>query len=164
MSTHITINGQTYNSIQDLPPDIRRQYEAAMQLLSKNSGLPIDPKAGDVLISTTADPGHHAFKTFSTMTTSRIVINGKEYSRWEDVPFASRALFKTAFASAHMPLPPDPNSLAGPNQTMDPKQIANQYQLNYNSSSGITFSLTTLIFLLIITLLIGICVGYKLLH
>ena len=69
----------------------RRQHADA-----QSSGLPIDPKAGDVLISTTADPGHHAFKTFSTMTTSRIVINGKEYSRWEDVPVASRALFKTA--------------------------------------------------------------------
>jgi hypothetical protein len=164
MSTHITINGQTYNSIQEMPPDIRRQYETAMQLLAKNAPNLAGARPGDVNISTTTDPGHHAFKTFTTMTSSRIVINGQEYSRWEDVPLTARALFKTAFASAHMSLPPDSKQFGDPKQLMDAKQMADRYQLNYNASSTFTFGLRTLVFMIVIALLIGICVGYKLMH
>jgi hypothetical protein len=160
MAHHITINGQTFSSVDDMPPDIRRQYDAAMQFLSKTAGAaPLDQPGHDISISSRADDGtHHTFKTVTKMTTSRFVVNGKEYDRWEDVPLALRAIFKSAGVGPQFPPANDARQFA------DPKQIADKYQLNYNASSNLSFSLTTLIILLVITLLVGICIGYKLLH
>ena len=42
-STRITINGQTYSSVDDMPPDVRRQYEGVMAKLKEdrnNNGIP----------------------------------------------------------------------------------------------------------------------------
>ena len=40
--TSITVNGQTYSNIDEMPPDVRRQYEQAMSLLAdrNNDGIP----------------------------------------------------------------------------------------------------------------------------
>ena len=63
MASHITINGHTYSSVDEMPSDVRRQYEAAMQLLSRNSGVLADHAPGNISISTTgSDPARRTFK------------------------------------------------------------------------------------------------------
>ena len=41
--TRITINGQTYHSVEEMPPEIRQQYEMAMAKIhedTNNNGIP----------------------------------------------------------------------------------------------------------------------------
>jgi hypothetical protein len=152
MANHITINRQTYSSVNQMPPDVRRQYEAAMQLLSNNTAA----AAGDVNISTSGiAPTPHTFNTVTHMTASRIVVNGKEYARWEDVPAEARAAFQAAGVNPQMPFAPGAKRVAHAMQT------GNAYQLSFSSSSRrISLSLTTVIILLIIILLLGLCIGF----
>jgi hypothetical protein len=158
VASQITINGQTYSSVEQMPADVRRQYDAAMQLLSKKPDLLSDASPGDVSISTTGggDLAHPTFKTVTQMTTSRIVINGKEYARWDDVPAEARAAFQSAGVQ------PELHRAPGARRVADRAAIANAHQLNYSSSSRISLSLTTLIILLIIILLLGVFVGHLL--
>ena len=157
MHTHITINGQTYPSIDQMPPDVRQQYESAMKLISENTHILAHAAPGNVTISTTgSDPAHHTVRTFTTMSTNRIVVNGKEYSSLEDVPLMARAALKSAGLGSQMP------------RASGAPQIPDGYQLNYNASPMISFSRATLAMLLIFALgfgvFIGIFIGYKLLH
>jgi hypothetical protein len=148
---HITINGRTYASVDEMPADVRRQYEAAMHFMAKSHSAVANASAGDVSISTTGSgPGH----TFKTVATSRIEYNGREYAHWEELPPDARAAFQAAGVNLQMPFAP------GTKQIADATQIASAYQLKYNSSSGITLSLNTLIIILIIVLMLGVCVGH----
>jgi hypothetical protein len=139
-----------------MPPDIRRQYETAMKLLSENTHMLAHASPGDINISTSgSDPTHRVFKTVTTMTgTHRIVVNGKEYARLEDVPLSARAALKLAGVGSQIPHAPVVN------------QIPDGYQLN--NSSTVSFSRATLTFLLLFAMLVGVCVGifigYKVLH
>src|SRR5687768_14813285 len=46
--TSITVNGQTYNSVDEMPPDVRRRYEQVMSMMAdkNNNGVP-DIMEGD---------------------------------------------------------------------------------------------------------------------
>ena len=131
MSPHITINGRTYSTIEEMPPDVRREYETAMQVLSRNAGPLANPSGGDVNVS----------------MTSRIVVNGKAYSRWEDVPPGARAAFQSGGVSRVIPL----GAAA--------KQLPTSLPLNTNSSTTISLPLAAMIILLLFALVVGIFVG-----
>jgi len=98
MSHHITINGHTYTSVDVMPPEVRRQYEAAMQTLAGGGGkLSRMVADSEVDIATQGgDPMQRPFETVTKMTANRIVVNGKEYGRWEDVPAEARVAFQKA--------------------------------------------------------------------
>lgn len=99
VSCHITINGQAYASVNDMPPAVRRQYESAMQMLHENGGRPANIGTdSDVNITTRvgAGPMHHTRITTVKSTARRIVVNGIEYTRWQDVPSGARAAFQDA--------------------------------------------------------------------
>lgn len=38
MSIQITFNGQTYNSVEEMPAEIRAKYDQALQALTQNRG------------------------------------------------------------------------------------------------------------------------------
>lgn len=96
MANHITVNGQTYTSVDEMPFDVRRQYEAAMQLLSRNTGAPGSGAKRNINISATgSDPSHRVLKVVTQTKASRIVVDGKEYG-WEDVPPELRAALQSA--------------------------------------------------------------------
>ena len=48
--TTITVNGQTYNSVDEMPPDVRRQYEQVMSLMAdrNNNGVPDIMEGGEL--------------------------------------------------------------------------------------------------------------------
>jgi len=155
VANHITINGQTYSSVGDMPPDVRRQYEAAMQLVAKN-GAAASAAAGDVSINTTGgDPMAPLSKTLTEISARRIVVNGKEYDRWEDVPQEARAAFQAVGVNPQMPF------ARAARRAANASQIANAYQLN-SSSFRISISPATLVIVVIFILLIGIFLGYLL--
>jgi hypothetical protein len=164
MVKHITINGQTYASVEDMPPEIRQQYEAAMQILATNAPAGIGKvSTGDVSISSEgSDPAHHIFKTVTKVTSSRFVVNGKEYSHWDDVPPEARAALETAGVGArplatgtHHSLPANLSQIQS-GCLIEPASL--------NSSSSVTVGLGTLAVLLLAAILAGIFIAYKFMH
>lgn len=101
----IVVNGKTYNSVDDMPPDIRQKYEQAIGSLGdangnqihdilENQQLPTDKEGYDVT---------DAFKNMVTMHTTvnrriKIVIDGKEYNKVEDLPPEARLKYEAAIA------------------------------------------------------------------
>jgi hypothetical protein len=98
----IVIDGKTYHSVDEMPPDIRQKYEAAMRLLgdanenripdafeSMNIFADKDKNnVPDVLENITA--GHVAVNSM------KIVIDGKEFSGIENLPPEARARYEQA--------------------------------------------------------------------
>ena len=162
MSHHITINGRTYASLDEMPPEVRRQYESALQMLAKNGGnLPPNAAGSDLNISTQSDPAHHTFKTVAKMSGSRVVVNGKEYSRWEDVPAAARAALQNAGIGAELQNIAGAQSL--PSQIGYQANVGNS-RVSLDSSGNVTLGLGAFIVLLLLALLGGLFIGWKFLH
>jgi len=70
----ITFNGKTYESVDDMPPDVRREYEDAMRLLNKAK-------------AELSEGGGEVSKTeVKTSVSTRIEIDGKEYSSPDEMP------------------------------------------------------------------------------
>jgi hypothetical protein len=88
----ITVNGREYNGIEEMPPDVRAQYERAMSLLAdKNkNGVPDILEGANVRPAPGADAGKPLLS--SIVTTQKIVINGQPYDRWEDLPADAREM------------------------------------------------------------------------
>ena len=76
----ITINGQTYNSVEDMPPKVREQYDRAMAMLpdENHNGVP------DILEQPAA--GKEGAVVSHITQSSKFIINGQEYNSLEDVP------------------------------------------------------------------------------
>jgi hypothetical protein len=161
VSQHITINGRTYASVNEMPPEVRRQYESAMQMLAKGrGGLAGDVAGSDVNISTQgSDPAHH--KTVTKMTASRIVINGKEYSQWEDVPPEARAAFQSAGIGADAQNIGNKESLRS--QIRYQANIGNT-QVSLDPSWNVTMGLGIFIVLLCVAVLGGVLIGWRIAH
>lgn len=87
MQQQIIINGITYNSPDEMPPDVRAQYDLMGNLLAdKNqNGMP--------------DIVENAMQSGTTvMQTSALVYEGKTYARAEDLPPEARAEYEQAMA------------------------------------------------------------------
>jgi hypothetical protein len=94
MNTKITVNGREYDSIDQMPESDRKAYEQAISVLADRDGNGVP----DILegASTRIDSSSSRGAVTSVVTKSRFVVNGQEYDRWEDVPPAMQAMFKTA--------------------------------------------------------------------
>lgn len=145
-----------------MPPDVRRQYESALQTLLKTGGdIARDAASSDVNISTqNADPLHLTSQTVTQMAASRIVVNGREYSRWEDVP-AARAAFQRAGMDASLQNIANQESL--PAQTSYQANVGNT-SVSFNSSGNVTMGLGMFIVLLLLAVVGGLLIGWKFLH
>ncbi|HET6822348.1 MAG TPA: hypothetical protein VFH34_06845 [Anaerolineales bacterium] len=98
----IVIDGKTYSSVEEMPPDIRKKYEQAMQSLgdANNNQIPDafetmnifadKDKDGtpDVLENITA--GHHVVNSM------KIIVDGKEFDGLEHLPPEARARYQEA--------------------------------------------------------------------
>jgi len=93
MSTRITVNGREYASIDEMPPDVREQYRRAMNLLADRdgNGVPDILERGGVNVTSDGRAVN-----VSSVVSSRIVVNGQEYTRWDDVPADVRAAMQRA--------------------------------------------------------------------
>ena len=98
----IVIDGKTYNRVEEMPPDIRKKYEQAMQSLgdANNNQIPDafetmnifadkdKDGAPDVLENITA--GHHVVNSM------KIIVDGKEFDGLEHLPPEARARYEEA--------------------------------------------------------------------
>jgi hypothetical protein len=154
MQTRITVNGVEYNSVDQMPPDVRRQYERAMGTLADTdrNGVP-DILEGGMASSLTSRSSRDPEVVSTVVTSSKIVVNGREYARWEDVPPEIRRLVQSAGAgNAALP----DGSTSARNLTFDVGlSTAREKRLhraldNGNDAGGITIRLTWSVLLALI--------------
>src|SRR5260370_36690889 len=75
-----------------MPPEVRRQYEALLSVVRERSGSKLDALLLSGLVR----------KIFNVTTTvqARIVVNGKEFHRADDMPAEVRAAYERSLAEA----------------------------------------------------------------
>ena len=83
-TTHIVIDGRVYTSVDEMPPEVRAQYEQAMRALQDENrdGAP------DIFEA----PSSPQIVTNLT----KFVVDGMEYDRLEDLPPEARARYEQA--------------------------------------------------------------------
>jgi hypothetical protein len=102
METHITINGREYSSVDEMPPEVRAEYQRVMKVLADRDGNNI-PDIFEGKADSRAMPAENespADVNVTTVSTSHYVVNGREYSRLEDVPAPLRKLLGDPAAAA----------------------------------------------------------------
>ena len=89
MSLKIVFNGREYDSVDAMPPDVRKEYEVALETLRKSGGEEILT----VLQRDMGVTGTHIKATFH-----EIVVNGKKYDSVEAMPPDVRRAYEQAMA------------------------------------------------------------------
>jgi hypothetical protein len=115
----IVIDGKTYKSVDEMPEDVRRQYENAMRGLDKNqNGMP------------DAFEGLASFQGATTNTTNsaKIIINGQVYDGLDQLPPEVRAKYEQAMSAMDANRNGVPDFLEG--MLNVPNQKANQATVN----------------------------------
>lgn len=92
----IVIDGKTYNSVNEMPPDVRANYEQAMRKFQNENGTNI-PGAGDKDGSPDIFENMPAANILSAGM--KFIVDGKEYNGIEDLPPEARAKYEQAMGA-----------------------------------------------------------------
>ena len=107
--TRITVDGRTYSSVEDMPPDVRRRYDAAVgRLLDDRDGNGVP----DVFESETIDGADVTH--VSTTTSEFYEINGRRYDRLDQVPPEFRKTVERLHSQGAGTSGSSPNARGGP--------------------------------------------------
>ncbi len=91
----IVIDGKVYNSVDEMPEELRQRYLEAMSKLDKNNNGKLDmlENMNALFEDQNKDGMPDAFDNLmsNVVTTSKVVVNGKEYNGMEDLPPEVRA-------------------------------------------------------------------------
>ncbi len=91
----IVVNGQEYGSGEEMPPDVRALYERALRAAAEARA------GGGGTEPTTSEGGAPAHVTVQTVKTStRFVVDGKEYGSVDELPPAARAALRDALGTS----------------------------------------------------------------
>ena len=96
MTKKIIVNGQEYSSVEEMPPDVRRQYEQAMSALADRdgNGVPDIMQSGLSGMSGMEDLGDGFHKVdVEVETRNEYVVDGNEYSSLDEMPSEVREMF-----------------------------------------------------------------------
>jgi hypothetical protein len=98
----IVIDGKTYNSVDEMPPDIRQKYEQAMRSLgdANDNQIPDVFETMNVFADKDKDGvpdvlGNLA-ASHATVNTMKIIVDGKEFDGLENLPPEVRATYEEA--------------------------------------------------------------------
>lgn len=95
MSLQINFNGQTYTSLEEMPPEVRAAYQQAMAMMadSNANGLPdfVDSLLQGQSPETVLKP-----LTVLSSAMTQVVYNGQTYSSVADMPDEARAAYQEA--------------------------------------------------------------------
>ena len=89
MSLKIVFNGKEYDSVGAMPPDVRKEYEVALEALRKSGGE-------EILTVLQRDMGVTA--SHIKATSREIVVNGKKYDSVDAMPPDVRRTYEQAVA------------------------------------------------------------------
>jgi len=99
----ILIDGKTYHSVNEMPPEVRQQYEQAMRSLgdaSKNRVPDAFESASSLLGDKDKDGVPDVFENMTTgrtvANTMKVVVDGKEYNSLDSLPPEARARYEEA--------------------------------------------------------------------
>ena len=95
VSLKIVFNGKEYDSVDAMPPDVRKEYEVALETLRKSGGEEIL----SVLQRDMGVTGAHIKATFR-----EIVVNGKTYDSVDAMPPDVRRTYEQAMARTKAPV------------------------------------------------------------
>jgi hypothetical protein len=148
VSKKITINGQQYNSIDEMPPEVRALYEQSMSILAdrNGNGIPDIMEGGNVKIT-----GGENFKMISAVS-RKITVNGESYENFEDLPAEVKEKFREARIRTQ-------EALGGPAPTTMPRR---QFPAVATPREG--FSAMTLLFAFVAALAVTAVVAWVLVH
>ncbi|HEX9386574.1 MAG TPA: hypothetical protein VF918_09675 [Anaerolineales bacterium] len=98
----IVIDGKTYNSVEEMPPDIRQKYEAAMRSLGDANDNRIPDAFENVNIL--ADKNKNGVPDVvedlvagqAVVNSMKIIVDGKEFNSLEGLPPEARARYEEA--------------------------------------------------------------------
>jgi len=99
----IVIDGKTYKSQDEMPPNIRRLYEETMRNMDKNqNGVPIVFESTNPLADKNQDGIPDVFNNMASMSSSfgsvvsstKIIVNGQEYEGLDQLPPEIRAKYQ----------------------------------------------------------------------
>ena len=136
LKMRITVNGQTYTSVNEMPPDARRQYEQTMSSLSDRDANGV----GDIFEGRFDTP-EGAMNIMAT--THRYVVNGTEYSKWDELPPHIQKLLTQA-GKAPKPAPatvPSPDALHERMRRLDERPTGITLQLSWGMATALACSL-----------------------
>jgi hypothetical protein len=98
----IVIDGKTYNSVGEMPPDVRTKYEQAMRSIkdADQNGMPDTFDNINVLGDRGGNGIPDIFENLSstqiTSNSMKFIVNGKEFNALEDLPPEARAKYEKA--------------------------------------------------------------------
>lgn len=107
-SNRIVIDGKIYNSVDEMPADVRAKYEQAMRSLrdSNQNGVPDNMDNVNVANIFKDQNGNgipdifeNPSSTHVTTNTTKFVVNGREYDNLEDLPADARAKYEKAMGN-----------------------------------------------------------------
>lgn len=132
-SNVIVIDGKTYNSVNEMPPDVRAKYEQAMRSLKDKdqNGFPDQFENINILKDQDGNSIPDIFEggTSTEIKTSatKFVVNGIEYDNLDDLPPDARARYEQAMDSMdknHNGIPDFAEDMLGkiqPNEAQKPR-------------------------------------------
>ena len=98
----IVIDGKTYNSVSEMPPDVRQKYEQAMRSFGDANGnhIPNAFESINILVDKDKNGVPDVLETIvaghAAVNSMKIVVDGKEFNGIENLPPEARARYEEA--------------------------------------------------------------------
>jgi hypothetical protein len=93
MGIKITVNGQEYSSIDQMPDDVRREYQKSLELLADRNGNGVPDALEGRVAGASLGRG-----VITTIRHSSIHINGQSYGSMDEVPPEVRTAYQKALS------------------------------------------------------------------
>ena len=98
----IVIDGKTYKSVEEMPPDVRQKYEQAMQSLGDANGnrIPDAFETANILADKNGLPDilENLVAGQAVVNSMKIIVDGKEFNGIENLPPEARARYEAAMS------------------------------------------------------------------
>ena len=98
----IVIDGKTYNSVEEMPPEVRQKYEQGMSSLANASGNSIPDALENIFTDKdkngVPDIVENLVAGQAAVTSMKIIVNGKEFDGIENLPPEARAKYEAAMS------------------------------------------------------------------
>jgi hypothetical protein len=98
----IVIDGKTYHSLEEMPPDVRQRYEQAMRSLgdANNNQIPDAFETLNIFADKDKDGAPDVLENIvagqAVVNSMKIVVDGKEFNGIENLPPEARARYEEA--------------------------------------------------------------------
>lgn len=124
----IVIDGKTYNSVDEMPPDVRQKYEEAMRSLgdANNNRIPDAFENMNILVDKDKDGIPDVVENLvagqAVINNMKIIVDGKEFNGIENLPPEARARYEAAMGKLDANKNGIPDFVEGMLNTANPNQ------------------------------------------